>query len=60
MMAISLDYLSEETDWRSKIIDVLILVGYIKKPREVDQIEKDIKRSLNSFDICKKWDKNTK
>ena len=35
-------------------------VEYVKKHKESVQIQKDIDRSLNSFDICKKYEKATK
>jgi hypothetical protein len=39
---------------------IYISLEYIKTHKESQQIQKDIDRSLNSFEVCKKYDKATK
>jgi len=38
-------------------LGALLGIGFIKKPRDMAQIEKDIDRSLNSFDVTKSFTK---
>ena len=47
--------------WKSIHFRLLkYLLAYIKKHKDSDQIKKDIDRSLNSFDTCKKYSKADK
>eukprot|EP00347_Sterkiella_histriomuscorum_P004072 403361850 len=49
------DYLSlkDQTEWKTWIKNE-------KQHRDYDQIDKDIRRSLNSFNVCKSYSKTTK
>jgi len=56
--------LKEDFEWQSKnnIYKFIFLVLEYSKVeyRDYHQIDVDIKRSLNTFDVCKQWNKTIK